>query len=148
MKFSNQIIIDLPREDVFRKMEDPASFKYWQKGFISYRHLSGKPGEEGARAKLKYHIGKREISMIETIMRRMAPRKLHISYEARGVFNIQKNYFQEEEKTKTLWIADYEFRFSGFMRLMGLFMPGAFKKQSYTYMKDFKTFAEEGPKTE
>jgi hypothetical protein len=32
------------------------------------------------------------------------------------------------------------------MRLMGFFMPGAFKKQSFTYMKDFKTFAEEEPK--
>lgn len=127
-------------------MEDTASFKHWQKGFISYRHLSGKPGEEGARAKLKYKIGKREISMIETIMKRMVPRKLHISYEAKGVFNLQKNYFQEEEKTKTLWIADYDFQFSGFMRLMGFFMPGAFKKQSFNYMKDFKTFAEEGPK--
>lgn len=146
MKFSKQIIIDLPREEVFKKMEDPASFKYWQKGFISYRHLSGKPGEEGARAKLKYKIGKREISMIETIVKRMVPRKLHLSYEAKGVYNLQKNYFQEEEKTKTLWIADYEFKFSGFMRLMGFFMPGAFKKQSFTYMKDFKTFAEEGRK--
>lgn len=146
MKFSKQIIINLPREEVFKKMEDPANFKHWQKGFISYKHLSGKPGEEGARAKLKYKIGKREITMIETIMQRMIPRKLHVSYEAKGVFNVQKNYFQEEDKTKTLWIADSEFQFSGFMKLMGFFMPGAFKKQSLTYMKDFKTFAEEGSK--
>lgn len=147
MKFSKQLIIDLPREDVFKMIEDPANFKYWQKGLISYRNLSGKPGEEGTRAKLKYKMGKREISMIETIIKRVVPRKLHVSYEAKGVFNVQKNYFQEEEKTKTLWIADYEFRFTGFMRLIGFFMPGAFKKQSLTYMKDFKTFAEEGPKT-
>lgn len=143
MKFSKQIIIDLPREEVFSKIEDTASYKKWQRGLISYKHLSGKPGEEGAKAKLKYQIGKREITMIETIIKRKVPGKLHSSYEAKGVFNIQKNYFQEEETTKTLWIADYEFKFSGFMRLMGLFMPGVFKKQSLTYMKDFKTFAEE-----
>jgi hypothetical protein len=52
------------------------AFKYWQKGFISYRHLSGKPGEEGARAKLKYKIGKREISMIETIVKRDGSQKI------------------------------------------------------------------------
>ncbi|MCM4159960.1 SRPBCC family protein [Antarcticibacterium flavum] len=144
MKFSKQIIIDLPREEVFKKVEDPTNFKHWQKGFISYRHLSGKPGQEGSRAKLKYKMGKREISMIETIIKRAVPGKLHVSYEATGVFNIQKNYFQEEEKTRTLWIADYEFKFSGFMKLMGFFMPGAFKKQSLTYMKDFKNFAENG----
>lgn len=146
MKFSKQIIIDLPREEVFKKLKDPANYKYWQKGFVSYRNLSGKPGEEGARSRLKYQMGKREIKMIEIIMKKIEPGKLHISYEAKGVFNIQKNYFQEEEKTRTLWIADCEFKFSGFMRLMGLFMPGTFKNQSLTYMKDFKTFAEKGSK--
>ena len=35
-----------------------------------------------------------------------------------------------------------EFQFKGFMKLIGFFMPGAFEKQSFKYMKDFKAFAE------
>ena len=61
-----------------------------------------------------------------------------------ATIHIQKNYFREENG-KTRWISESEFQFSGFgMKLMGLLMPGAFKKQSLKYMEDFKNFAEKG----
>jgi hypothetical protein len=45
----------------------------------------------------------------------------------------------------TLWVSENEFRFSGMlMRLVGLLMPGAFRKQSLQHMRDFKAFAERG----
>ncbi len=144
MKFSHQILINLPREEVIHKMEDPANYKHWQRGFISYKHLSGLHGNEGSRSRLKYKMGNREISMVETILKRVSPKTFHATYEAPGVFNIQKNYFEEEPENKTLWIADSEFQFSGFMKLIGTFMPGSFKKQSLHFMQDFKSFAEEG----
>ncbi len=144
MKYSKEIIIDLPREEVISKMEKPENFKYWQKGFISYKHISGTPGKEGSRSKLKYKMGNREIEMIECIEKNNLPNELHTTYDAKGVYNIQKNYFEEETKNATRWISYNEFQFSGFMKLIGSLMPGMFKKQSYQYMKDFKTFAEEG----
>ena len=39
-------------------------------------------------------------------------------------------------------INDQEFRFKGFMKIIGLLMPGAFKKQSKKYLEDFKYFVE------
>jgi hypothetical protein len=39
-------------------------------------------------------------------------------------------------------VTEQEFQFSGFMKLIGMFMPGAFKKQSCKYMNAFKEFAE------
>ena len=45
----------------------------------------------------------------------------------------------------TLWVSESEYRFSGvLMRLVGLLMPGAFRKQSLQHMQDFKAFAEQG----
>ncbi len=45
----------------------------------------------------------------------------------------------------TLWVSENEYRFSGLlMRLVGLLMPGAFRKQSLQHMQDFKAFAEHG----
>ncbi|MEO2058942.1 MAG: SRPBCC family protein, partial [Mesonia sp.] len=42
-------------------------------------------------------------------------------------------------------ISESEFQFSSFaMKVMGFLMPGAFKKQSLKYMKDFKAFVEDG----
>lgn len=144
MKYSKEILINLPREEVIAKMENPNNFKHWQKGFISYKHLSGDPGHEDARSKLKFKMGTREIEMIETIEKNSLPNKLFVTYDAKGVFNRQKNYFEKVNDTSTRWISDNEFEFSGFMKIIAFLMPGSFKKQTYEYMKDFKAFAENG----
>ena len=144
MEYSKEIIINLPRNEVINKMENPDNFKHWQDGFISHKHISGQAGSEGARSKLAYKMGKREIEMTETILKNNLPDELHTTYEAKGVFNIQKNYFEEVDENTTKWISYNEFQFSGFMKLIGFLMPGAFEKQSAKYMKDFKAFAEEG----
>ena len=144
MKYSKEILIDLPREEVIAKMENPNNFKHWQKGFISYKHLSGDPGHEDARSKLKFKMGTREIEMIETIEKNSLPNKLFVTYDAKGVFNRQKNYFEKVNDSSTRWISDNEFEFSGFMKIIAFLMPGSFKKQTYEYMKDFKAFAENG----
>lgn len=144
MKFSQEIIIDLPREQVLKIMQDPSNYKYWQRGFISYTHLTGLEGKEGSRSRLKFKMEKREIEMIETILKVVSPKKFYSTYEAPGVFNTQKNHFEKVAENKTRWIADSEFKFTGFMKIIGLLKPGAFKKQSQQYMNDFKDFAESG----
>ncbi|UJH91143.1 SRPBCC family protein [Antarcticibacterium sp. 1MA-6-2] len=144
MKYSKQIIIALPRAEVFNKLEDPAYLKYWQQGFISFISLGDQRGAVGSRAKLKYKIGHREIVIIETVTKRVFPKKLHVIYESEGVFNSQKSYFEEEPDNSTLWITDNEFKFSGFMRIIGFLKAGSFKKQTQQFMEDFKAFAEEG----
>lgn len=144
MKFFQEILIDLPREDVIAKMQEPSNYKFWQRGFISYTHLSGIPGKEGSKSRLLFKMGKREIEMTETIILKVIPKKLYASYVAKGVFNTQKNHFEKIAENKTRWIADIDFQFSGFMRIIGLLNPGAFKKQSQQYMRDFKDFAETG----
>ncbi len=42
-------------------------------------------------------------------------------------------------------MSESEYRFSGpLMRLVGLIMPGSFRKQSQQHMRDVKAFAEQG----
>lgn len=144
MKYTTEIVIDLPREEFIKKMDNPENMKHWQRGLIKYEHLSQNPGQEGARMSLSYKMGKREMEMVETIIKRNLPKEMHTTYDTKGVHNIQKNYFREEDG-KTRWISESEFQFSGFgMKLMGILMPSAFKKQSLKYMQDFKNFAEKG----
>jgi len=141
MKYSHEIEIKLPREKVIKLFDNPENMPKWQEGFISFEPLQGDPGKEGSTAKLKYKMGKREVEMIETITKRNLPDEFNATYEAKGVFNIIENRFIDQGKT-TKWISANEFRFKGFMKLIAFFMPGAFKKQSFKYMKDFKKFAE------
>ena len=144
MKYTTEIVVDLPREEFIKKMDDPENMKHWQRGLIKYEQLSQNPGQEGARMSLSYKMGNREMEMVETIIKRNLPEEMHTTYDTKGVHNIQKNYFREEDG-KTRWTSESEFQFSGFgMKLMGVLMPGAFKKQSLKYMQDFKNFAEKG----
>ena len=145
MKYSNEIRIELPREEVIKKMDNPDNMKHWQKGLLQYEFLKGSPGTEGAQMKLDYKMGKREMSLVETIIKNEFPSEFHATYSTKGVMNMQRNYFHEIDATTTKWISESEFELKGFgMKLMGWLMPGAFKKQSKKYMNDFKAFAEHG----
>lgn len=141
MKYSNEIEINLPRKKVIELFDNTDNMAKWQEGFVSFVPINGKPGEEGSTAELKYKMGKREVEMIETIIKRNFPDEFHCTYEAKSVYNEVGNIFIDEGDS-TRWVSDNVFQFSGFMKLFAFFMPGAFKKQSFKYMKDFKTFAE------
>lgn len=142
MKYQHHIDINLPLKKVIELFDNPDNMKHWQKGFISLEHLSGEPGKEGAKSQLKYDMGKRKIEMVETIITRSLPEEFSANYEAKGVWNEVRNYFTEVDAHTTRWTSKNEFRFSGMMKLIAFLMPGAFKKQSYQYMEDFKAFAE------
>ncbi|TDQ30869.1 SRPBCC family protein [Zeaxanthinibacter enoshimensis] len=145
MKYTTEIVIDLPREEVIRKLDNAENMKHWQKGLVSYKVLSGEPGMEGSKMEMHYKMGKRELVLIETILTRDFPEAFHATYDTKGVHNLQKNFFEETGENQTRWISATKFEFSGFfMKMMAFLMPGAFKKQSLQYMKDFKAFAEEG----
>ncbi|NNK09760.1 MAG: SRPBCC family protein [Flavobacteriaceae bacterium] len=144
MKYITEIEIDVPLAVFIRKFDNPENMKFWQKDLISFKSLSGIPGKEGAQMELVYKMGKREIVLIETILKRNLPHEFHATYDAKGVHNVQKNYFKAVDENKTKWISETEFQFNGFfMKAMGFLMPGTFKKQSLKYLKDFKAFAEE-----
>jgi len=143
MKYTVEIDIDLPREKVIELFDNPDNMKHWQEGFISLEHLTGTPGEKDATSKLLYKMGKREIEMIETIIKRDLPNEFSATYEAKGVWNLNKNYFTGLNENTTNWKTDVEFKFKGFMKIISFLMPGSFKKQSLKFMKDFKAFAEQ-----
>ncbi|MFZ5843881.1 MAG: SRPBCC family protein [Pseudomonadota bacterium] len=145
MKCRLEIDIDLPRERVIALFDDPANLKRWQPELLSFEHLSGEPGQVGAKSRLRYQMGKREVELIETIIERRLPDVFSGSYETKGMWNGIENRFVELDNGHTRWIADNEFRGSGLLKLLIWLMPGAFKKQSFKYMQQFKTFAEQQP---
>jgi len=142
MKYSNEVIINLPLNRVIELFDSEENLFKWQPELISFEHLSGEKGEVGAKSKLKYKMGKREVEMTETITVKDLPKEFSGTYEAKGVWNEVKNYFEALDEHSTRWYADCHFEFSGFMKLIAFFMPGAFKKQSQKYLDQFKVFAE------
>jgi uncharacterized membrane protein len=142
MKYSSAIEINLPIEKVIALFDNPDNLSKWMKGLQSFEHISGVSGQPGAKSRMKFKMGKRDIEMIETILVRNLPEEFSGTYEAKGVFNIVRNKFIALSSNKTKYISEQEFEFSGFMKVIGWLMPGAFKKQSMQYLQDFKEFAE------
>lgn len=142
MKYTTEIEINKPIEEVVGKFDNADNMSKWMEGLQSFEHLSGEPGQPGAKSKLKFKMGKREIEMIETISVRNLPDEFSGTYEAKGVYNIVRNKFVKLSENKTKYITEQEFEFKGFMKIIAFLMPGAFKKQSLKYQTDFKNFVE------
>ncbi|MDZ4757559.1 MAG: SRPBCC family protein [Bacteroidota bacterium] len=145
MKYTTEIEINIPVNKVVELFDNPDHLSKWMEGLQSFQHLSGTAGQPGAKSKLVFKLGKRDIEMIETIVVRNLPQEFSGTYEANGVYNVVTNRFIPVGENKTIYITEQEFRFKGFMKLIAVLMPGAFKKQSMKYCSDFKKFAESYP---
>jgi uncharacterized membrane protein len=142
MKYTSEIEINKPVNEVTGLFDNPDNLTKWMKGLQSFEHVSGNPGQVGAKSRLKFKMGKREIEMIETITVRNLPEEFSGTYEAKGVFNLVKNKFYNLPGNKTRYVNEQEFQFKGFMKVIAFLMSGSFKKQSMKYLVDFKEFAE------
>ena len=94
--------------------DNPENLYKWQEGLISYEHVSGEPGKVGAKSRMRYRWGKREIEMIETITVRNLPDEFSGTYDAGQTFNEFRNYFYETEQGYTRWVGVSVFRLSDF----------------------------------
>ncbi len=145
MKYTSEIIVDLPLKEFLEKMDNSENMKHWQVGLVNYEQLEGTPGEVGAKMKLSYKFKKRDMDLIETITLKKLPNEFHMTYDTKGMFNKQENYFEQTPEGHTKWKSIAEFIPDNFMmKVMTTFMKGVFKKQTMKYMTDFKNFAEKG----
>lgn len=143
MEYTVELVIDLPRDRVIELFDNPDNLPKWQEGLQSFEHLSGDLGQPGAKSRLLYDMGNRKVEMIETIEVRSLPDEFTGIYEASGVWNRVVNRFYEEGDSRTRWQLETEFRFSGYMKILSLFMRSGFPKQTRQMMESFETFAEQ-----
>jgi hypothetical protein len=155
MKYAVSIEIAKPLEEVAKLLADPAYLPKWLRGLVVHQPLSGVHGQVGTRSRVVLQMGKQRMECVETITRR-EPSDLHglvkgsvVRFErelaAQGMWSAVRDRLSEAGPAATLWVSESEYRFNGMMmRLVGLLMPGAFRKQSLQHMQDFKAFAEQG----
>jgi hypothetical protein len=142
MRYQVEITINLPRSRVVQLMDNAENNLKWQDNLISFDHLSGTPGQEGARTNFVYMMPAGRQDMLETIVTSNFPEEFTATYESRGVWNLNKNFFEEIGPSKTRWIMDAEFKFYGFMNIFLLFGKKGFPKETLKQMNRFKKFAE------
>jgi hypothetical protein len=155
MKYDVSIEITLPREKVVQLLADPAHLHKWLRGLVLHEPISGAHGQVGTTSRVVMQMGKQKIECTETITRR-EPADLHgipsgsvVHFDreivGKGMWSAVRDRLTEAGPQSTLWESESEYRFDSLlMRLVGLLMPGAFRKQSLLHMQDFKAFAEQG----
>jgi hypothetical protein len=142
MKYSLNIEINKPIEMVTSLYKDRSNDKLWMKGFLKKTPIEGEEGNEGAKCKVEFKMGKRHFVMEEEIVKINLPEEYTTTYTTPKVFNVVKSSFEKIDDSTTRYHTEQDFQFKGFMKIMAFLMPGAFKKQSMQYLKDFKAFAE------
>ncbi|WP_434739309.1 SRPBCC family protein [Micromonospora sp. SH-82] len=155
MKYTNSIEIALPRETVVQLLADPTHLPKWLRGMVLHEPVNGTHGQVGTTSRVVMQSGKSTMELTETITRR-DPADLHgiptdvvVHFDREtvgaGMWSAVRDRLTEAGPETTLWVSDSEFRFNSLpMKLVGLLMPGAFRKQSQQHMQDFKAFAEQG----
>jgi len=155
MKYTVSIEIALPRERVVQLLAESAHLPKWLRGLVLHEPVSGMHGQVGTESRVVMQMGQQKMECTETITRREPvnlhgiPRDdvVHFDREivAKGMWSAVRDRLTETGPETTVWASENEYRFSGLpMRLAGLFMRGAFRKQSLLHMQDFKAFAEQG----
>ncbi|ARN76551.1 hypothetical protein BST97_00210 [Nonlabens spongiae] len=147
---SNQeIIVELPIDKVMELFQKQEYFKEWQKGLVSFKNITPLIGQVGSKREMKIKLAGTSITMEEEILKTDLPHAWEAVYRSKGVRNFQYNRFRESEittststKKVTIWNSRSIFKFTGFMRLIARSKPDLFQKQTISFMKDFKTFAE------
>lgn len=142
MKYNTEVEIALSRQQVIALFDNPERLREWQPNLQEKELLSETAGQEKARTRLVYQMGKRRVEMIETVTKRDFPAQFDAFYEAKNVQNWVSNAFTAVSENRTRWVLSSEFKCSGIVGLMAFFAPGMFKKQTLKTMQQFKAFAE------
>ena len=142
IKYSEEIVINANIDTVSALFDNPYNMKEYMPETKSYKLISGELRKVGAKAEITAVMGENKVIMIEEIITNDLPNQKKVTYTADRVYNIVTNRFEKISETQTKFINEQEFEFKGYMKIIGFFMPSAFKKQSRVYLQNFKEFAE------
>ena len=92
MKYQLEIEIQKPRDAVLELFDDPSNMKKWQPSLLEYRHLSGEQGQPGAKSEQVHKLGKRDVTMIETITKRKSAGRIVSHVRGQELFQLRPQY--------------------------------------------------------
>lgn len=137
--FRQEIEINKPLDTVIQMFRDRSQLIKWQPGLVSSERQDS---NAQATYKLVFQLGRRQMPMVETIVKDQLPIHYEVEYAMKGIVNRTRSSFESMSSGQTRWICDQEFRFKGIMRLVVVFIKSDLERQSYILMKNFKGYLE------
>ena len=81
MDYTIEVEIAKPRDEVVSKFWDGDSLPFWQPGFVSMEEISGEPGKQGSKTRLRYKNRGQDVELIETITVSNPPEEFSATFE-------------------------------------------------------------------
>ncbi|MCB9352962.1 MAG: SRPBCC family protein [Lewinellaceae bacterium] len=143
MNYTLSNTIDRPLEVVMEKFKEPEGVKHWMEGLQRIEHLSGTPGQVGAKTDFYFLHKNKEMKISETILEQDLPRQIKFAYQSPMGYNEVELLFEKLSDNSVRQTNNSFFDLKGFMKIMGFLMKPMFKKQSLKYMTAFKHYVEQ-----
>lgn len=139
MRFEKSLTIRKPVSEVYALYTDRQELSQWQPDFTNSRQIESYPLPKYTH---QIPLGRRKMKMTETILVQHRPDRCDLQYVLKGVTQTVCNTFSAIEPGVTQWHCLTEYRFTGIMRIISIFMRGNFRTQTEMMMQNFKGFAE------
>lgn len=141
MKYTCEIVIDLPRDRVLELFKNREFNMTWQEGLKSMELLEGESYKTGAVTRYVFDSKGRDFEIVETILDNESPEIYDALYTAKNAKNWWKNRLIDKGD-QTQWISYNIFEMSGIMWFVSLFGKRMFVNKTMKDMKRFKELAE------
>lgn len=144
MKYTVSNTINRPLAEVLEKFNDPEGVKHWMEGLQRIEHISGTPGEVGAKSNFHFLYKNKEMQIEETILEKNTPGQIKFRYLSPMGYNEVEMIFEKLSDNSVKQTNNSYFDMKGLKAIMGVLFKGMFKKQSMKYMEAFKHYVEQG----
>ncbi|MBT8232656.1 MAG: SRPBCC family protein [Saprospiraceae bacterium] len=142
MKYTISNVINKPLALCHKTITDHEAAKHWMEGLQRIEHVSGNPGEEGAKSDIYFLHKNKELIIKETILEQNLPRQIKFAYDSPMGSNVVELKFEEISENQVKQTNTTEMKMKGFMKILGPLFKGMMKKQSYIYLNGFKDYVE------
>lgn len=143
MNYTMEIVIDAPLDVVAAVAARPTEWKNWLEGLKDFEHLSGTDGKAGARYRLVFITGKREMVFTAEINQNELPTFMRVTMEACNLVATATTRLQAIDGKRTRYISEQDFAFKGlFNQVIGFVLQREFRAQTRRHLARFKRLVE------
>ncbi|MEV6238054.1 SRPBCC family protein [Lentzea sp. NPDC051838] len=135
MKFTKEIVLNKPIEQVRVLTSDPAHLHHWQPDLVGIAQHSETPGAPGSTATLTY----RRFRLHETVLAATADERTS-RYETRGMVHTITNRYSAIDASTTRLVSDSEIELAGLLKLGRKILEKSLREQSERNLDNFKAY--------
>lgn len=144
MKFTAEVEIAKPMDELIVLIQDPENTLQWLEGLRSVKHVSGEFRQTGAVSRVVFDSPVGRLHIKETVISNALPDEYIMRYEGIGYTSYSNYCFEKLSDASTLFIMVQHVELKGALKLAGGVVRSKMGQQLDMSAESFKRFAEGG----